>query len=129
MIAFISTTPEDAARNAAHDFVARWELAWNGQDARTVAQLYTPDAVFVGSVIAVGQSQITGILQKIMQQGWTKIQMTVAEFRWVGEIVLVAIAYTVTGSGESAGKTLEAKSTHVLTRVNGEWLSAMHTAV
>jgi hypothetical protein len=44
-------------------------------------------------------------------------------------MVLVAGAFTASGSGPNAGKTLNGRSTHALTEVDGAWLSAMHTAV
>jgi hypothetical protein len=43
-------------------------------------------------------------------------------------VILIANEYAATGSGENAGKTLNASASHVLVESNGEWLSTLHTA-
>jgi uncharacterized protein (TIGR02246 family) len=116
------------AREIAQDFMRRWEQAWNDHGAQAAARLYAPDAILVGYVTALGRDEIANLLQGIIQQGFTSVQITVTEARRIGDVVLAANEYVATGSGQSAGKTLSAKSSHVLVYLDGEWLSAMHTA-
>jgi hypothetical protein len=68
------------------------------------------------------------LLQGIIAQGWTRIKIKIVNVRKVGDVILVANAYSAIGSGANAGKTLEATSSHVLVHTDGEWLSALHTA-
>jgi uncharacterized protein (TIGR02246 family) len=112
----------------ASDFIGRWERTWNEQGAHAVAQLYTPDAILVGYVVVEGREQIARLLQGIVEQGWTRIQIKVVGVRQLGAVILIATEYTASGPEENTGKRLDAKSSHVLTRVGDEWLSAMHTA-
>jgi hypothetical protein len=87
-----------------------------------------PRACWWGYAIAVGRSDIKALLKAIIDQGWTDIDIKIVNVRAVGDLVLVANEYTAIGSGQLAGKTLDAKSSHVLVRVGKEWLSTMHTA-
>jgi uncharacterized protein (TIGR02246 family) len=119
---------EHRATDIAADFVQRWEGAWNRHGAAAAAQLYTPDSVLVGAAIGIGQPQIARLLAGLFAQGWTAIRIRLVNARTVGDVVLVAAEFTATGSGAVAGKTLNGKSSHVLTRVGDTWLSAMHTA-
>ena len=112
----------------ASDFIGRWERTWNEHGAHAVAQLYTPDAILVGYVVVEGREQIARLLQGIVEQGWTGIQIKVVGVRQLGAVILIATEYTASGPEENTGKRLDAKSSHVLTRVGDEWLSAMHTA-
>ena len=112
----------------ATDFVRRWENAWNSDGPAATAGLYMPDAVLVGAGIGVGRSEIGRSLQRLFQQGWTRIDIKVVQARAVAGVVLVVSEFTATGSPGNAGKTLKGKSTHVLTEMGGTWLSAMHTA-
>jgi hypothetical protein len=54
------------------------------------------------------------LLQGIIAQGWTRIKIKIVNVRKVGDVILVANAYSAIGSGANAGKTLEAASSHVL---------------
>ena len=117
-------SPDDIAAA----FASKWESAWNSQGAAAAAKLYTSDSVLVGAAIGVGQPDIERLLDMLFKQGWTKINIKVANAREVGGVILVASEFTAFGDGPNAGKTLTGKSTHVLTRVGDAWLSAMHTA-
>ena len=44
--------------------------------------------------------------------------------RRIGDVILLACAYTAIGSGANAGKTLDATSSHVLVQADGAWRSA-----
>jgi len=46
----------------------------------------------------------------------------------IADVILATNNYAAIGSGEKAGKTLNATSRHVLVHTDGEWLSALHTA-
>jgi hypothetical protein len=48
--------------------------------------------------------------------------------RPIGGVILIASEYAAIGSGENAGKTLNAASSYVLVESNGDWLSTLHTA-
>ena len=106
-------------------YVAHWEKLWNEQGS--VSALYTDDSVLVGFRTAVGRADITALLQSIIDQGWTRISITVVNARSVAGVVLVACDYSAIGSGRNAGQTRQGKSSHVLTHVGDAWLSAMHT--
>ena len=118
-------SPEEVASA----FVSKWENAWNFQGAAATAKLYTPDSVLVGAAIGIGQPEIERLLERLFQQGWTKISIKVVNVREVCGVVLVASEFSASGSGPNAGKTLNGRSSHVLTPVDGTWLSAMHSAV
>jgi hypothetical protein len=48
--------------------------------------------------------------------------------RTAAGVVLAISEFSASGSGANAGKTLNGKSSHVLTEIDGTWLSAMHAA-
>lgn len=117
---------QDADR-IAEDFARRYEGAW-AQGAAAAATLYTADAVLVGHAVAIGRREILKLLQGIMGLGWTAIRIRIVNVRHVGDVILIANEYTAIGSGQTAGKTLDAKSSHVLVHSEGAWLSTLHTA-
>ena len=117
----------DADERIARDFIDRYEAAW-AQGAQAAAQLYTADSVLVGYATAIGRAEIQKLLAGIIGQGWTRIEMRPVNVRKIGDVILLACAYTATGSGANAGKKLEATSSHVLVAADGEWRSALHTA-
>lgn len=118
---------DNHADQIARDFIGRYEAEWN-RGAEAVSRLYAPDAVLVGFVTAIGRSQICELLRGIISQGWTRIRIKIVNVRRVGGVILIANEYTAIGSGENAGKALNATSSHVLVESNGEWLSTLHTA-
>ena len=98
---------DDRADQIARDFISRYEAEWsNGAEA--VSRLYAADGVLVGFVTAVGRSQICELLRGIIGQGWTSIKIKIVNVRQVGGVILIANEYAATGSGENAGKTLNA---------------------
>jgi uncharacterized protein (TIGR02246 family) len=117
-------TPEKIAV----DFAARWMHAWNSGGPVATVQLYTFDAMLIGGAMALGRATIEKALAALFNQGWTRIEIEVAHAQAQSDLVLVASTFTAHRSGANAGKTLAGKSTHVLTKVDGAWLSAMHTA-
>jgi uncharacterized protein (TIGR02246 family) len=112
----------------AEDFVRRFENAWNSRGPAAAAALYAPDAILAGAATGVGRTEIERLLQLLFQQGWTRISIKVAQAGAVGGVVLVVSEFSASGSGANAGKTLNGRSSHVLTEIDGVWLSAMHTA-
>ena len=112
----------------AADFVARWTRSWNGEGPAATAQLYTSDSMLAGGALAIGRDAIGKALAGLFNQGWTRIEIAVVHAQARGDVVLVASTFTAHGSGANEGKILAGKSTHVLTKVDGVWLSAMHTA-
>jgi uncharacterized protein (TIGR02246 family) len=117
----------DRADQIAREFLSRYEAEWsNGAEA--VSRLYAPDAVLVGFVTAIGRSQIGEVLRGIIGQGWTSIRIKIVNVRQTGGLILIANDYTAIGSGQNAGKTLNASASHVLVESNGQWLSTLHTA-
>jgi Domain of unknown function (DUF4440) len=72
--------------------------------------------------------EIQKLLAGIIGQGWTQIEMRPVNVRRIGDVILLACAYTAIGSGANAGKTLDATSSHVLVQADGAWRSALHTA-
>jgi uncharacterized protein (TIGR02246 family) len=119
---------KQSAIEVASAYARAWENAWNSQGAAAVAKLYTPDSVLIGAAIAVGRPEIERSLERLMQQGWATISINVVNARAVGGVVLVASEFTAFGSGPSAGKSLNGRSSHVLTLLDDTWLSAMHSA-
>jgi len=118
---------DDSADQIARDFVSRYEAEWN-RGAETVSLLYAPDAVLVGFATAIGRSRICELLRGIIGQGWTSIRIKIVNVRRAGGVILIASEYAALGSGENAGKTLNAASSYVLVESQGEWLSTLHTA-
>jgi uncharacterized protein (TIGR02246 family) len=111
----------------ARDFIDRYQAAW-AQGAQAAAQLYAVDGVLVGYITAIGRIEIQRLLTGIIGQGWTQIEMRPLNVRRIGDVILLACAYTAIGSGANAGKTLDATSSHVLVHADGAWRSALHTA-
>jgi hypothetical protein len=72
--------------------------------------------------------QICELLRGIIGQGWTSIKIKIVNVRPIGGVILIASEYATIGSGENAGKTLNAASSYVLVESNGDWLSTLHTA-
>ena len=118
---------DDRAEQIAHEFMRRYEAAWS-EGAEAVSKLYTSDGVLVGFLTAIGRSQIRELVRDIIGQGWKSIRIKIANVRKVGDVILIASEYTALGSGENAGKTLNATSSHVLVQSNGAWLLTLHTA-
>jgi hypothetical protein len=106
-------------------YIDRWQRLWNEQGP--VSTLYTADSVLVGYKTVVGRTDIAALLQSILDLGWTGITIKIVNARAVAGVILIASDYTAIGSGTNAGQTREGKSSHVLTHVDGTWLSAMHT--
>jgi uncharacterized protein (TIGR02246 family) len=117
----------EADQHIARDFIARYEAAW-AQGAQAAAQLYTADSVLVGYMTAIGRAEIQKLLAGIIDRGWTRIEMRPANVRRIGDVILLACAYTAVGSGVNAGKKLDATSSYVLVAADGAWRSALHTA-
>lgn len=112
----------------AQAYVTAWENAWNHEGVEATLDLYAADSVLVGYVTAIGKPEIANLLAGIFAQGWTKIKIKVTNAREINGLVLVANDYRATGSGPNEGKTLDAKSSHVLASVGQSWVSVMHTA-
>jgi len=112
----------------AQDYITAWENAWNNEGVEATMKLYAPDSVLVGYVTAVGKPDIQDLLNGIFAQGWTKIKIKVTNARELNGVILVANEYTAFGSGVNEGKTLDAKSSHVLSLVDGGYVSVLHTA-
>lgn len=118
---------DDRADQIAREFLRRYEAEWsNGAEA--VSRLYAPDGVLVGFVTAIGRSQICEVLRGIIGQGWASIRIKIVNVRQVGGLILIANEYAAIGSGQNAGKTLNASASQVLIESDGEWLSTLHTA-
>jgi len=124
-----SNVMKHRADQIAAAYVQRWENAWNTDGPSAATKLYTADSVLIGYVFAIGQAEIEKLLTAIFEQGRTKISIKVINARELGDnVVLIASEYTASGVGSNGGKTLEGKSSYVLTQIGDAWLSAMHTA-
>jgi hypothetical protein len=117
----MSANPEQIAV----DYIDRWQRLWN--ESGPVSTLYTTDSVLVGYRIAIGRADIGALLRAVYDQGWTGIRIRLVNARAASGVILLAAEYTASGGGNRAGETREGKSSHVLTQVDGTWLSAMHT--
>ena len=119
---------ESSPEQIAAQFIGAWERAWNSSGVAATAQLYTEDSVLVGGAIAVGRAAIESSLAMLYGAGWTKISIKLVNAREVDGVVLAACEFSATGSGTNDGKVLEGRSSHVLIRVRGTWLSTLHSA-
>jgi uncharacterized protein (TIGR02246 family) len=119
---------DDGAREIAASFANAWGDAWNNGGAPAAARLYAEDSVLVGAAIGIGRREVERLLGALHQQGWTRIVVTVVDARRLDTVVLAVGEFVATGSGPNAGRTLNGKSSRVLTQIGGTWLSAMHTA-
>lgn len=120
--------PKASPEQVAAEFIGAWERAWNSHGAAATAQLYTEDSVLVGGAIAIGRLAIERSLGMLSAAGWTRIAIKLVIAREMNGVVLAACEFTATGSGPTEGKTLNGRSSHVLTCIGGRWLSAMHSA-
>src|SRR5262249_13897410 len=118
----------DSRMDVAASFVRQWESTWNAQGPAATAALYTPDAMLVGAAIAVGRTEIEQFLRVLYDQGWKTIAIRLVLSRAVAGVVLAVSEFSATGTGINAGKTLNGRSSHVLTETGGSWLCAMHSA-
>ncbi len=109
-------------------FVTAWAEAWNTGGPPATMKLYTPDAMLIGAAMGMGQHEIERLMSILYKQGWTTVKIKVVNARLVGGLVLAACDFTALGSGDKAGTELQGNSSHVLTQVDGVWLSAMHSA-
>lgn len=117
----------EQAEQIARAFQRQYETLWNSSGAEAVAALYTADSVLIGRSIAKGREEIEVALKALFQRGWTAISTNTLHVREAAGTVLVVSEFTAFGSGGAIeGETLNGKSTHVLTQVGGDWLSAMH---
>jgi uncharacterized protein (TIGR02246 family) len=116
----------EQAEQIARAFQRQYEMLWNSSGAEAVATLYTADSVLIGRSIAKGREEIEVALKALFQRGWIAISTNTLHVREAAGTVLVVSEFTAFGSGAIEGETLNGKSTHVLTQVGGDWLSAMH---
>lgn len=116
------------AQTIADDFNRAYEQAWHAGIDK-VTELYAEDSILVGYATVKGKPGIAGLLGQIIGQGWTGIQIKTTHAQSIGDIVLVANEYTAIGSGEKAGQSLNARSSHVLAKSGDKWVTAMHTAM
>jgi uncharacterized protein (TIGR02246 family) len=116
----------EQAEQTARAFQRRYETLWNSSGAEAVAALYTVDSVLIARSIAKGREEIAMALNALFQRGWTSISINTLHIREAAGTALVVSEFTAFGSGAIEGETLSGKSTHVLTQVGGDWLSAMH---
>ena len=117
----------EQAEQIAYGFQRRYETLWNASGATAVAELYTADGILAGRSVAQGREEIATALNGLYQRGWTAISVRALHVRETAGTVLVVSEFTAFGSGAMEGETLGGKSTHVLTQVGGDWLSAMHS--
>jgi ketosteroid isomerase-like protein len=115
-------------KEIAQEYITAWEDAWNNEGVEATVKLYALDSVLVGYVTAIGQSEIADLLGGIFAQGWTKIKIKVTNAREVNGVILIANEYSAFGSGPNEGKTLSAKSSHVLVPIADSYVSVLHTA-
>lgn len=116
----------DAAELIARDYQRQYEALWMSGDAEALAALYTEDAMFTARRIALGRTEIATALNAMLQRGWTAVTINIRHVNETSGVVLVVSEFTAFGSGPIDGETLGGKSNHVLTKMNGTWLSAMH---
>jgi uncharacterized protein (TIGR02246 family) len=116
----------ETAEQIARAYQRQYEALWTSGDAEALAALYTGDAIFTARKIALGRTEIAGALNAMIQRGWTAVTINIRHVRETAGVVLVVSEFTAFGSGPIEGETLGGKSNHVLTEVNGAWLSAMH---
>lgn len=114
------------AEQIARAFQRRYETVWNASGAEALTALYTADAILVARSVAKGRDEIAAALNVMFQRGWTAISTNIMHVRAVEGAVLIIGEFTAFGSGAIEGETLGGRSTHVLTLVDGTWLSAMH---
>jgi uncharacterized protein (TIGR02246 family) len=116
----------ETAEQIARAYQRQYEALWTSGDADALAALYTENAVFTARRIALGRTEIAAALNAMLQRGWATVTINIRHVGEAAGVVLVVSEFTAFGSGPIEGETLGGKSNHVLTEVNGAWLSAMH---
>jgi uncharacterized protein (TIGR02246 family) len=129
---FIAGAPMGAAAGPAEDanaVVERWSAAYSANDPETIAKIYTPDAILLGTVSPIMSEGTDAIVKYFTPTKGTGNKNTVGERR---TIVLDDSAVVVTGFYEftrmQEGKPVPAPSrfTMLLVKRNGEWRIAHH---
>lgn len=116
------------ATEIAETFNENYERFWNENKLDDLTNLYSEKSILVGYATVNGRDEIKQSLEGIINQGWTEIKINTVKVETLGENILVANEYEVFGSGSNEGKNMTAKSSQVLTNVDNQWLTAMHTA-
>lgn len=111
----------------ANDFNEIYAELWNKNNIEELSKLYTNNCILVGYKTVVGRVEVSELLHSIIRQGWTKIQIKTVKVKLLDGVILIANEYQAIGSGEKEGEVLDAKSSQVLTKLNDNWLTAMHT--
>ncbi|SEN00871.1 protein of unknown function [Mucilaginibacter gossypiicola] len=121
-------TKENSAQTIAEDFNQSYERAWNA-GINQLLDLYAEESILVGYSTVQGKTGIAELLSGIIDQGWSRISIKTTHAKFEGQVVLVVNEYTAIGTGEKAGETLNARSSHVLSKVGDKWLTVMHSAM
>ena len=115
------------AKKIADAFNNKYEKLWNENKIQELSELYTNKSILVGYETVEGRMKISQLLQTIIDQGWTKIEIQTVKVELLDDVILIANEYQAIGSGENKGEIMKAKSSQVLTKLNNSWLTAMHT--
>ena len=115
------------AKKIADAFNNKYEKLWNENKIQELSELYTNKSILVGYETVEGRMKISQLLQTIIDQGWTKIEIQTVKVELLDDVILIANESQAIGSGENKGEIMKAKSSQVLTKLNNSWLTAMHT--
>ena len=119
---------EKDCERVAREFIEGWEAAWNGGHIEQVMSTYADDSVLVGYITAVGKANIEAFLRGLLSEGWNRVEIRITNVREINGLILIGNEYTAFGSGANAGRRIDAKSSHVLSLVDGAYVSVLHTA-
>ncbi|MDO9713519.1 YybH family protein [Paracraurococcus lichenis] len=104
------------------DLASHWMAAYNGGDARTLADLYITDATFLSGLVGAlkGRQEIEAAISRLMKQS-PHITFTPREAHQSGDVIWAYWDYTIVGGPSGYGMI-------TAVRQPDAWRIAMHTS-
>jgi uncharacterized protein (TIGR02246 family) len=121
---------QDMAMKVTEDASAKWMAAFNANDARRIAALFTPEGVFLPASAKEfkGREAIEKALAGRMPAGWTKEAGSVHEAHAAGDMIWATGEYELIGSGEMSGKHFGGLFSEVFVKDGKDWRILLLTA-
>jgi len=130
VVCLASPAQAQNASKVAEEFANKWVTAYNSDNPKGVAALFTADGIWSPATAELfkGREAIAKTLGARIKLGFTKQTQEPTEAHQVGNVIWALGEYTVFGSGESTGKRYAGRYGEVIVRDNtGNWHIAMIT--
>jgi len=128
-VCLASSAQAQNATKIAEDFGNKWVASYNAGDAKGLASLFTKDGTWSPdrAVLLKGRDEIEKAVAARVKAGFTKQTVTMAEAHQIGDVIWALGEYSVSGSGENAGKEIAGRFGAVYVREGNDWHIAMLT--